>query len=236
MLTRAAGRLLLFVGLAFSLHARQSFAQNCPQACTNVGRGVDSGSPPTCGPSPTGTVTYSDGASPSNSARCIYDLHLGTAEAHTTNTAHALTDAADRYVVNGAPAGTPVSLTVRLNVTGFTQTSCFVSCSFARLSVSVADSGGASISYATPSFPGTSVAQTLDLPLTKLAGQPFRINWSIYAISASADFRPGTADGKATLSFMVPAGMTIGSCSGYVGSVVTASTPASWGTLKIRYR
>ena len=220
--------------LALSL-APGTFAQSCPETC------IESPNPPHCSSNPTGSFGGSTGDGGGSGS---YDLALGTARAGSSNFGWARVEASDEYVITGPPNGTPVAITARLVLSGFVRRGCHYidgyayDCTYAGLGSSIADSAGSSSrEYWSPDgTTGLSVSHPLDLPLTKNVGQPFRLDWAVRAGSGrpSSNLQPG-ADGTVTLSFQVPPGVTISSCSGYVGDVVGAR-PGSWGALKLRYR
>ena len=216
-----------------------TLAQPCPVTC------IEMSWPGRCSSNPTGS--WSEGF-PDGQGTGSYDLALGTARALTLGQAWATVHATDEYVITGPPDGIPVAITARLVLSGSLRTACqlfdgrWSNCREAFLSITIADSAGSSQfdqrTYSPAGGPPStsSVLHTLDLPLTKSTGQPFRLDWSV---SASSDWYPvdvrSSALGTVTLSFHVPPGVTITSCSGYVGDVVPAR-PGSWGALKLRYR
>ena len=222
--------------LALSL-APGTLAQPCPETC------IETPSPARhCSSNPTGIWS---GNTADGTGTGSYDLALGKAQAQSAYFAWATVDAADEYVITGPPDGTPVAITARLVLSGTMNRQCqyfgdyLLGCAGAGLSITVVDSASSSLSYESPAsnIGLTSVSHTLELPLTKNAGQPFRLGWSVHAGSSQqSDLNiHGSANGTATLSFQVPPGVTISSCSGYVGDVVSAR-PGSWGALKLRYR
>ena len=220
----AAARVCWMLSLVILLGAGIAAAHTCPQTCIAPVS--------VCTTNPTGNTSFANSRGYSS---CSFDLIQGRAVAQTTDFANADIEASDRYVVVGPPIGTSVAVTARLIVGGTTSGSCSFSCSGGGMSISLADSGGVPLTFGNSLVSGP-ISGMLDLSLTKNSGQPFRLNWALHAYSFKADFNRGFANATATLSFLVPPGVSIQSCSGYLGSVVTPTVPASWGLLKIRYR
>lgn len=214
---------IAFLVIAVGIGDKAS-AETCPRTC------IDPVS--VCSTNPSGSTSYQDFRGYSS---CSYDLVQGRATVSSTDHCYALVDASDRYVVVGPPIGTPVALTARLIVSGSTFGSCSFSCSGGSVSISLADSGGVPLTFGKSQQSGP-ISGMLDLSLTKNSGQPFRLDWTLHGSSFKADFNRGLANATATLSFLVPPGVRIQSCSGFLGTVATPALAGSWGSLKIRYR
>lgn len=162
-------------------------------------------------------ASYRDGWCQSCTASLAWDLVAGTFS--TTSTCQnveycgdARLDLYDDYVVSGPPAGSPVTLTAKLNLSednfGY---------------VVFEEVGGQSVTQRNPGpYPDH---YALQLALEELSGKPFRL----HTYSAEGNGNSGT------LSFFVPKGVTLTSCYGYAGSVITSARAGTWGALRQRY-
>lgn len=132
----------------------------------------------------------------------------------------------DRFRLVGPAGGGPVNFEARLLVSG--GAGGFA----ATCSASILEQGGAA---ASANDGGAAVLNTvLGIPLVHAPGDEFVLE--CYAGgSAGGVGSMGFAD--AVLSFAgLPAGYGVTSCQGFAGDGAVAARPASWGSLKLRYR
>jgi hypothetical protein len=144
--------------------------------------------------------------------------------------------AEDQYVLLG-PAGPPVAFSVRLYVTGTAEgrNDGYLPTDMGSVTMSAAliEPGGAQDSSTVTASPGQTLPfnPTLEIPLTHAVGEPFDV---LMALHTQGGFSTGILNGK--LSFIMPPGYAIASCSGFAGSGATAAAKGTWGSLKLRYR
>ena len=143
----------------------------------------------------------------------------------------------DQFEVGGLPTGTVVSFTVRLHVSGTVSAQCGPGgCAVASLSARLWDVPSNMLLFAV-STPSSSADGALDLPLSRVVGEPFTLftSTTAYAYSASPVFR-GTSNGQTTLDFVgLPSGAYVFSCKGFLTAPV-ATAGSSWGRVKVHYR
>lgn len=167
-----------------------------------------------------------------------FDLHAGTLQMQQCcNLGLTIIDAADAFDVVGPPAGTPVALVVRMLVDdAVISMGCGGSGCGGLVGASLAH--GADVQRAEHSvglFSGRlDFHDVIDLPVTIVAGQPERIDFTIYGRRT-----PGgnhASEGTASYQLLgLPEGAVVTSCQGYTPGP-TAARRASWGRLKAAYR
>jgi hypothetical protein len=141
----------------------------------------------------------------------------------------------DDFTVTGLAPGTSVPLTARLDFTAQWQCGACVGSSAAYARVTTATS---SVSWETPSCNETNLPDcqkttnsSITAPVQAVAGTPFRVTFETWG-AAGESF--SGMDGAFSFDGL-PQGAVIHSCQGYEQGVVP-TRPASWGSLKARYR
>jgi hypothetical protein len=186
---------------------------------------------------------YGDGSS-----TCSGDHPAGTF-ALVANDAGDVTDAfyrvRDLFVIEGLPAGTPITVLARFHVEGSTASGCgsssrtrpegFISAQLLhgtdQRSVTASSMDDP---YQSPQFctmPGT-LNEVLDLTIAGAAGQPFELSALLYC-----NAKNGASTLQGTLGFGdLPAGARVTSCKGYVQGGPVSAIATTWGRLKTIYR
>jgi len=174
-------------------------------------------------------------------ARVTYDLREGrlTLSQGAGGSSQTFLETVDAYDVQGVPAGTPVALTVALDLNaGATNFGCAPDCGgwFSAAIVHATDAAADSVLEPSSGYTmaTTPMVETLQLPLTIVAGTPEVIMFKLYdRVTPGSN---GGGFGTGLIHFLgVPAGVTVTSCQGY-GTGATPTRPASWGSLKVIYR
>jgi hypothetical protein len=141
----------------------------------------------------------------------------------------------DDFVVHGLPDGTPVSFTARFEVTA--DYYCVLGSGAVSASVRAADGVPAALSWSLTQNEckgdgNNTRSGILTVPVNAIAGDPFRMRFvlggemgELFGEEVSGTF---AFDG-------LPNGTTLVSCNGFAFGPVPA-LPASWGSLKARYR
>jgi hypothetical protein len=167
-----------------------------------------------------------------------YDLRTGRIHVtHPMGLARDHVRTSDLYDVAGIPAGTALSLTVEAEVEGIVWTDgcgasgCWgwVSCEVVTPADSQAVTQGRNV------FGGTqTLAFVTSARLDLVAGTPVPVEVELTAYQSAGGRH--VADGDATVRFLgLPPGAHVVSCQGYLDPG-TPALPASWGSLKARYR
>jgi len=170
-----------------------------------------------------------------------YNLVAGTFDATgvggTNFIGEATVSAGDAYTVMGLPAGTPVTITAKLQVVGATGTGCGPSSASGRVTASLT-SGAATQQVTANSTPGgggcvlnVAVNTTVVISIPCLAGQPFTM---VTLVEAAARANTSTLSGS-LLFDNLPAGASVVSCQGFT-QVPTPARGSSWGRVKQIYR
>jgi hypothetical protein len=180
---------------------------------------------------PQGELYCSDSHGTANSR---YDLPQGTLSVNVNSgwSLYATVTADDDFTVTGIPDGTPLTFKATLQVSVSRCTydyNCCMGFSHAVLS----DGTVADEAYPPGALGCTSKRDTLVVPISRLAGETFRLRMIVDANSVEAG--SGSASGK--LSFVdLPPEAIVTSCHGFSQGGTTPVVRTSWGTLKLRYR
>jgi len=76
----------------------------------------------------------------------------------------------------------------------------------------------------------------IELPLTKLAGQPFELRWTMYSEGTGSDgVNGGSASQQGEFLFAMPPGTSIQSCWGFDPSGAVPTQRTTWGAVKALY-
>jgi hypothetical protein len=149
-------------------------------------------------------------------------------------------NARDAYDVIGVPAGTPVSLSVEVPVSGeiYDSGGCGGSGCGGSFYASI-DHGAEHAQYLFSSPPlyygaRASFSGTAQLPLTIVAGLPETVSFQFWARRALGGSHGAHAQGVIRFTGL-PAGASIVSCQGFAGQI-TPVLRTSWGGLKTIYR
>lgn len=233
-----------FALLASSSLIRSAAAQSCPGA-------VYSGSA-VYGPTGSGSSADPVAVLPPNGATSMWYLgwnhSLGTVHSDSWGSCSygggsSWVRSIDDFVLVG-PSAAPVSITVNaaahvvlgsgyydtVGPFGGTIRVCTTGAFASLRLVTANDSTSASLSET--GCPAPRLDPTLSLNVMVTPGVPFRV-----AMVANTGATCGTGSVDATLSFAnVPAGWSIQSCGGFVGSVAVPVRSTSWGRLKSAYR
>ena len=218
--------LLLIILLSVGNDVPCASSQTCPESC------IYTGGTPACTTEP---IRYL--GSPSchgcGSGEGRYDLPAGRLEALATY--HPVGSGAsvvtrDDFRVVGVPEGTLLTFTAELQVSIFGSSD---GCGSAGFGEGEATSRSASICGSGVGDPFCCAANpTLTLPLTRLVNEVFRLTSTVNTHS-----RDGSAQSTGQLRFSgLPQGARVESCQGYVQDVPVPALPASWGSMKARYR
>jgi hypothetical protein len=209
-----------------TLSVRATFADPCPpdtlwcQGVANVETSAQS--EVSCSPSAGAGL-----------ARTLYDIFEGGASAGVTGGSALLDCSAvctDAYVVQGPPAGTPVTFRAQLTVFG----SVFnLPGGFSRAQAHFGVPGQPFVErvYGENDTHGP-FQEVLELALTRSAGEPFPLEFMVWARGQAQGTQAGVG---CSLRFTeLPPGATTTSCQGFRDRGVPA-VPGSWGTLKAAY-
>jgi hypothetical protein len=174
-------------------------------------------------PSATSTKSYGGGIVREDGA---YDLVAGTVAARTRSVLDAsitLVIARDEYVLDGLPAGTPISFDVVIDATStLAAGSGSSSFSISREGAGIAGGGGGNW------------AGSVVLHLQELAGVPFVLRYSVGQFIGKIGTLTDVS-GSGSFHFAnLPPNTHIASCQGYVQDAVPAIA-SSWGSLKAAY-
>jgi hypothetical protein len=210
--------------IAFGLLAPARAFSDCPQSCIDIAS-------PSCT-----TIAVRSASVPAGhgfgAGSGQYNLPAGTLEAGGNGTGGigggAAVDARDRYQVTGIPAGTPLTFTAQLDVSGFSGQSGFF---FAEIIEGA--SNQQSWSHSNPGQLMYGVSTTIAVTINRLAGEEFDLKSTVRAGTGPV----GSATTSAVLHFAnLPQGARVVSCQGYAQDVPVPALPASWGSLKAQYR
>jgi len=166
-----------------------------------------------------------------------YDIVHGTLYSHDGSPFGGCTpktSVQDDFTLIGWPAGTPLALGARFDVT--VTASSFFGSGTTTAALTQAAANTASKQWNIPGdFPGPSSAtQTVSLtvPVAAIAGTPFHMTYTLSSVLGEGC----TSELSGTFTFTgLPPGAAIVSCNGYVLGTVPAR-PTSWGHVKAEYR
>lgn len=214
------------LGLSATAAHASSFTTPCPTNQLHFGNGT------------VFTSTAATFDSTRNEDHVQYDLVTGhVVMRQCCSITGVLTDVYDDYDVVGAPAGTPVSLTVVLTVDGAVWTfNCGgAGCAGHYVARIIHGTDATQANHSDNIFNGRiEHHDVVTLPLTIVAGQPERLRFFLAGGRA-----PGGSHGSeaiAVISFTgLSAGMSVVSCQGFAGAV-TPVRRSTWGQLKTWYR
>lgn len=213
------------IGLAATLLLipRSAFS-DCPLSCIDVAT-------PSCTTLPTRSASVGavHGAGPGNGQ---YNLPAGTLQAGGNGTGGigggAGVDARDRYHVVGLPAGTPLTFTAKLDLSGFSGQSGFFQAILLE-----GTSNQQTFSGSNPGLLMYGFSTSLVVTINRLAGEEFEITSTVRAGTGPV----GSATFSGALHFAnLPPGTQVVSCQGFVQDFPVPALPASWGSLKAQYR
>jgi len=224
--------------LALCLLAPVSSARAaCPESCIRV-PGIGT----TCSSDPARVVTATaeqTGQLCTSTFEAKYDLPRGTLSLHSGSPfggCDAEVAVADEFVVQGVPAGTPVTFFAML----YTRPEIYCALGRGTASASLEAPGddplALSWSYGpetcSPSQPNHWVT-TLIVHVVGTAGAPLPIRFTVGG--TMGELFTETVEGELHFDGL-PHGATIVSCNGFVGQNPVATRATSWGQLKAGYR
>src|SRR5215471_1028540 len=140
--------------------------------------------------------------------------------------------ARDTYVATGPVSGAPLDLSLSLHASGYGSSSgSFINAS-GGVSVTAIPGSTTILGGGTSSLPYFYVDATTLIPLHVTAGQPFTLEFRVYAQCVS-----GNAQMSGQCTFVsLPAGVVVTSCTGFNSSPPVAVRHTSFGKLKAIYR
>lgn len=140
----------------------------------------------------------------------------------------------ERFMLIGAPAGTPVTATIEFRVEGQAVQDCGGSGCGMQFHASLLAAGITATSDASIAGPGAltrSLDATLAIPVTFVVGEPLTAEFRMdYATGPGAGFEEATGQGTWNIQGL-PDGVQAVQCL----ETTPARTP-TWGALKLRYR
>ena len=216
--------------LSLALAGDDARADTCPLSCVfDVCTTVPRNSSTRCGP----TVFGADACGTAG-----YDLVAGSAGASVNSGGDggpfAEARATDRFVLTGPTSPDAVSFTAALSVVA--GAGCFCGGTEGTLREGAGTALSVSVPYYDPvcGCPAYFVDRILSLSLRHRVGEPFELT---YTASAGAQGISVSSRASVTLSFPgLPPGYGIVSCQGFATGAPVPTRPASWGSLKVRYR
>jgi len=186
----------------------------------------------------TSTAAVFDSSTTLGDFRVAYDLPAGTAfMRQCCLLATTSVRASDTFDISGVPAGTPVALVVECTVEGavFTAGCGGTGCS---------GTFGARLTHGTDAderihsvhlFNGRAdFTDVLRLPITIVAGQPERIDVTLYGHRNPGGSHGSEGSSRIRFTGLDPT-LTVVSCQGYAAAPVPVRA-ATWGRLKVAYR
>lgn len=182
-------------------------------------------------------VAYSTAAAETTDAgrSASFDLRTGHVTlTHSGTLGAGYVDAIDTYRVMGPAAGTPVALTARFEVDGYSETfGCGGTGCYGTFSAEFQHEATlVSRSAQTHFCCRTDLREALEIPMTVPAGEPFQLRARLHFVRSPGANHHGAGSGDIRFAGL-PAGAWVVSCHGF-GSVVPTRS-ASWGQIKLRY-
>ena len=141
----------------------------------------------------------------------------------------------DTFVVSGPPSGTRITFTasLRLRGNGYGDLSWT-----GQLRESVTNQ----VEYhdqfrIDPILGGIQVDTVVAIPISVAVSDPFTLDHGVSVRTQPFGFTGSNSGLESALAFSgLPPGSRVVSCNGFVQEFTTAARPASWGTVKVRYR
>lgn len=230
MRTRFLLALVTAAGLSLSLGPRSAIA--CPNNCIWRPQAAD-----LCTTAAVLDTIFGHDATTlcSDSCRAAFDVPHGTLLSYAGSGwggCDPRTVVSDDFTMLGLPAGTPVTLTARFDVSA--EAGAFMGDGTVDAQLTVGANSAAVHWGIGTDFAGVGATRTrtLTVPVSALAGAPFTL--TCWVGSNLGELCYGDIRGTFTFDGL-PAGASIVSCKGFV-EAPTPVNPVSWGSVKARYR
>lgn len=167
--------------------------------------------------------------------RAAYDIPGGTVRVwvEPVGFCAVMSRVVDRFVVTGAPPGTPIALVALLDVDGDLSGCSGTRCS-ARFGGSIQNGGVVAEEYVDVTTARQELHTTLQYPVTLLAGNETELGFEIRFTVGAGSIYSGSGSGRIRFSGLPP-GTSLVSCNGYAAFPVPVR-PGTWGGIKTAYR